>query len=59
MSDKDIVRTIYKALLECQELLDNSDVRYFISNELGEQAKLHRALNNTAKALTLAREQII
>jgi hypothetical protein len=27
------------------ELLDNSDVRHYISTDLGEQAKLHKAIN--------------
>lgn len=33
------------AISLCQALLDLSDVRYFISSRLGEQAKLHEALN--------------
>lgn len=53
MNTEQKLKACKEALLKCQELLDNSDVRYYVSNELGEQAKLHRALNETAKALTL------
>jgi hypothetical protein len=40
-----------EALTLCHALLDNSDVRYFISQKLGEQATLHRALNLARNAV--------
>ena len=36
---------LLEALQECYDLLDNSDVRYFISNTMGNQTPLHKALN--------------
>lgn len=39
------------ALEKCYELLDNSSVRAFISHTLGEQARLHEAINLSRKAL--------
>lgn len=45
------VVAMLEALPECVELLDRSDVRYFISTKLGEQARLHSALNKSRAAL--------
>jgi hypothetical protein len=39
------------ALRECFILLNNSDVRHYISTDLGEQAALHRVLRITQLAL--------
>lgn len=42
------------ALQSAYELIDNSDVRYFISNNLGEQAQLHSALHKARAAIASA-----
>lgn len=47
---------LVEALEEAYALLDNSNVRHYVSTKLGEQAPLHSALNKTRKALTLAKE---
>lgn len=43
------------ALTLCLELLDDSDVRHFISTKLGEQARLHSALNKARSAISKAK----
>ena len=41
-----------KAALElARELLNDSNVRHYVSTKLGEQAKLHRFLNDSQKTL--------
>lgn len=46
VANADLVETLQKAF----ELLDNSEVRHFISTNLGEQARLHAVLNAIRKA---------
>lgn len=45
---------MYEALTTAYDLLDNSDVRHYISSNLGEQAQLHRALNAARAILAKA-----
>jgi hypothetical protein len=42
---------LFEACELALELLDNSDVRHYISTELGEQAKLHKAINAARAAI--------
>ncbi len=44
MSETTVEQELRAALELCFELLDNSDVAYFISHKQGEQAKYHKAL---------------
>lgn len=45
---------LLEALKLADELLNNSDVRYYISHELGEMSRLHRALNAAHAAIAKA-----
>lgn len=42
------------ALRENYELVNNSDVRYYISSKLGEAARLHSAINKARAAIAQA-----
>jgi hypothetical protein len=44
-------KLLLNALEAALEILDNSDVRHFVGTKLGEQAKLHRAINLGRHAL--------
>jgi hypothetical protein len=52
---RDAVGRVETALRECYELLNNSDVRLYISTKLGEQAQLHHAINAARQALPLSK----
>jgi hypothetical protein len=44
-AEADMIGELREALRQCHDLLADSDVSYYISNNIGEQATLHRALN--------------
>lgn len=48
---RDALPRIEQALRECYELLNNSDVRYYVGTKLGEMARLHHAIAAARKAL--------
>lgn len=47
---------LLSALRRAYELLDTSDIRHYVSTELGEQAALHKALNDSRAAIQSATE---
>ncbi len=43
--------TAVAALRECYDLVSNSDVKHYISTKLGEQARVHSAINKARAAI--------